>query len=487
MAVVHLVKHYGKYFHVREDYLKICDNDSCCAKILDLMEYWTQCRDYEIKRVRSHNTKANKNSIPTIQEPDYWLYETIDDIRTGLFNEYGTTYIKFALKRLKAKGFIDDKQSANKFDKTRLYKLNITEIQKALDNLYQAQTLDITEQTKLTLDQSKVSFHQTDLSLEESKVSLDESNLSDDLYSLNILNKQSSLTVLANTPPEPGVPTHEDETEDLLNKDIASQQGNSTDQSTHEETTPKISPCQEEKAESLHQQVRPSLGATLAAGSFDKAEQLNESLSEHSPKQKQKPVKFQSIEDLIDHVLLDPGIMASDPLPSVYKNEIKMHSWRFPWRTATRDKIYQTCNSALVELIAKERASWSQVNWEGKIPTVMKSISNMESTKGGLEELMSYWDEVKAQQQKHILHEKTNAPSTDAKNISLIEAIAQDKQRRQQEESAKTPAKPMPVDIKQQLLAKLEAAAAPKQVQSNSRFSHSSLRELENQLKLARA
>ncbi|MDZ8263693.1 helix-turn-helix domain-containing protein [Nostoc sp. ChiQUE01b] len=139
------------------------------------------------------------------------------------------------------------------------------------------------------------------------------------------------------------------------------------------------------KSGSSLQTDNPSCKPTMAADLFDKSEQSNNKPS--------KP-KFQSVEDLLNQVLLDPGIMASDPLPAVYRSEIKLRGWRFPWRTATRDKIYQTCNSALVELIAKERAKWSKCEWQEKIPTVIKSISNLEATKGGLEELLGYWSKV---------------------------------------------------------------------------------------------
>ncbi|BBD62767.1 hypothetical protein NIES2109_56170 (plasmid) [Nostoc sp. HK-01] len=121
------------------------------------------------------------------------------------------------------------------------------------------------------------------------------------------------------------------------------------------------------QSEISHQTDIPLNRPNIAAGSFDKNEQSNNKPS--------KP-KFQSIDDLLNHILLDPRIMASEPLPAVYKNEIKMRGWRFPWRTNTRDKIYQTCDRRLVELIAKERAGWDKVDWQQKIPTVIKSISN---------------------------------------------------------------------------------------------------------------
>jgi hypothetical protein len=132
-------------------------------------------------------------------------------------------------------------------------------------------------------------------------------------------------------------------------------------------------------------QTQDSSSGSIIAGSFDNHEQTNN-----------KPPKrrFDSIEDLLNQVLLDPGIMASDALPAVYKNEIKLRSMRFPWRTTTRDKIYQTCDRRLVELIAKERALWNGCEWTEKIPTVIKSIGNWESSKGGLEELLGYWSKV---------------------------------------------------------------------------------------------
>ncbi|WP_414572323.1 DUF5131 family protein [Nostoc sp. CCY 9925] len=152
-----------------------------------------------------------------------------------------------------------------------------------------------------------------------------------------------------------------------------------------EEPIPQSPTSLSTKSESSYQTDQPSCRPTMAGALFDKNEQANNKPS--------KP-KFQSIEDLLNLVLLDSGIMASDPLPAVYRSEIKLRGWHFPWRTATRDKIYQTCDRRLVELIAKERAKWSKCEWQEKIPTVIKSIGNLEATKGGLEELLGYWSKV---------------------------------------------------------------------------------------------
>ena len=97
-----------------------------------------------------------------------------------------------------------------------------------------------------------------------------------------------------------------------------------TEEIEHEEPTPKLSTLLLNKSEYEQQTDNPSCRPTIAVASFDKSEQAN----------KPKQPKFQSIEDLIDMVLVDPGIMATDSLPTVYRTEIKMRSWRFPWRTA---------------------------------------------------------------------------------------------------------------------------------------------------------
>ncbi|MBE9003357.1 hypothetical protein IQ274_35680 [Nostoc sp. LEGE 12447] len=159
----------------------------------------------------------------------------------------------------------------------------------------------------------------------------------------------------------------------------------SSSQSNQEEPIPESLTSLSNQSETLHQTDIPSCRPTIAAGLLDKNEQAN--------KKPSKP-KFQSIDDLLNHILLDPGILASEPLPAVYRNEIKLRSWRFPWRTSCRDNIYQTCDRRLVELIAKERAEWDKVNWQQKVPTVIKSISNLEVSKAGLEELLVYWSKV---------------------------------------------------------------------------------------------
>ncbi|MDZ8261952.1 helix-turn-helix domain-containing protein [Nostoc sp. ChiQUE01b] len=183
------------------------------------------------------------------------------------------------------------------------------------------------------------------------------------------------LTLSTEPPSRNALPTHQS---------VCEESGQPEQQNQEKQPIPESFTSLSNQSETLHQTENPSSGPNIPAASFEKREQAN----------KPSKQKFQSIEDLINQVLLDPAIMASDPLPAVYRSEIKLRGWRFPWRTATRDKIYQTCSRQLVELIAKERAKWSKCEWTEKIPTVIKSIGNLEATKGGLEELLGYWSKV---------------------------------------------------------------------------------------------
>ncbi|WP_392529953.1 hypothetical protein [Nostoc sp. C117] len=217
----------------------------------------------------------------------------------------------------------------------------------------------------------------------------------DDLIDTEITSKiTSEITHNAPLASPPAPPTQESVCEkeelDLTTKEVELEEATSKKPSLEEPTPEKPTPQQPtsllKNSGSLQQTNNTSRGSTIAAGLFDKK-------NEQANKKPSKP-KFQSIDDLLNHILLDPGILASEPLPAVYRNEIKLRSWRFPWRTSCRDNIYQTCDRRLVELIAKERAEWDKVNWQQKVPTVIKSISNLEVSKAGLEELLVYWSKV---------------------------------------------------------------------------------------------
>ncbi|BAY42028.1 hypothetical protein NIES2111_64240 (plasmid) [Nostoc sp. NIES-2111] len=192
----------------------------------------------------------------------------------------------------------------------------------------------------------------------------------------SIYTKNTSEITTQNAPPKPGAPPAQE--------CVCEEKLELTSPQNQVQTTPQSSTSLLNKSESLPQTENPSSGSNIPVGLFGKVEQAN----------KRVQIKFQSVEDLLNQVLLDPSIMASESLPAVYKNEIRLRSWRFPWRTLTRDKVYQTCDRRLVELIAKERAEWDKTNWQQKIPTVLKSIGLSENSKVGLEQLMGYWSRI---------------------------------------------------------------------------------------------
>ncbi|BCL39662.1 hypothetical protein [Nostoc sp. MS1] len=206
----------------------------------------------------------------------------------------------------------------------------------------------------------------------------------------SIYTKNTSEITTLNAPPDRSAPPTQE--------CVCEEKSELTSPQNQEKPTPKFFTSLLNKSESLPQTENPSSGSNIPVASFDKAEQSN--------KQPQK--KFQSVEDLLNQVLLDPGIMASESLPAVYKNEIRLRSWRFPWRTLTRDKVYQTCDRRLVELIAKERAEWDKTNWQQKIPTVLKSIGLCENSKVGLEQLLGYWSQVVKSQNSANPNSKAN-------------------------------------------------------------------------------
>ncbi|HEY9610479.1 hypothetical protein [Allocoleopsis sp.] len=213
MARTALLRHYGKFVQRREDFISICANDDCAAQILDLLEYWTECRLTEVERVKSWNRTAVKNGKKPKAIPTLWLYETIDDFRSGLLEGYGQTYIKTRLKWLYDWGYIRYRSSGGKFDQTREYFLEIEAIQSALDGWNRLNNA-ILDESNLTDGQNDEKSEETILTLvgqncllDESKlVSDQESNLTSLLYIKSQSSSHSPLPPKGEAPPEPGAP-----------------------------------------------------------------------------------------------------------------------------------------------------------------------------------------------------------------------------------------------------------------------------------------
>ncbi|MFM6871342.1 MAG: hypothetical protein ACKPJ9_12260 [Dolichospermum sp.] len=178
--VKHLIRHYGKYIYRHEDYQAICQGDDCAAQILSLFEFWTTCRLEEIKRTESYNEQNKRSKTHLLQIPDLWLYETIEDISSGMLHAYGDSSIRKSLKKLIEWEFINYRKSPNTFDRTKEYRFNTELIQSSLDQWRNAQTTENSEPLEKTLETVKTTHEPL--------------NLQDDLYSLNSLNKQSLST-----------------------------------------------------------------------------------------------------------------------------------------------------------------------------------------------------------------------------------------------------------------------------------------------------
>jgi hypothetical protein len=131
----HLISHSGSYFHVREDYLDICDRNLCAAQILDLLEYWTGCRVSEINRIKSNN--AEVGTAYKKQVPEIWLRESLTNFAEGLLGSFKEKSIRAALKLLEVKGYIT-KRPVNFLSTIKEFRLNVSKVQQMLDEWRQA-------------------------------------------------------------------------------------------------------------------------------------------------------------------------------------------------------------------------------------------------------------------------------------------------------------------------------------------------------------
>ncbi|MEW5859540.1 MAG: hypothetical protein AB1861_19485 [Cyanobacteriota bacterium] len=129
---------------------------------------------HEIRRVQNFNREARALNQPQIKAANEWLYERIEDFKRGLLNGYAETSIKQRIRFLKEKGFIQEKPSPNKFDKTRYYRLSVKAVQESIDAWWsmdneeseEAETIENSDQTNLTLDQTVVTLEESNLSFD---------------------------------------------------------------------------------------------------------------------------------------------------------------------------------------------------------------------------------------------------------------------------------------------------------------------------------
>ncbi|MEH1899346.1 MAG: hypothetical protein V7K94_29410 [Nostoc sp.] len=314
-----------------------------------------------------------------------------------------------------------------------------------------------------------------------------------DLIDTEITSKITS-EITHNTPlaSPPAPPTQESVCEkeelDLTTKEIELEESTpekpSLEESTPEEPTPQQPTLLLKNSESSQQTDNPSSGSTIAAGSFEKSEQANK-LQLTCPYKTARNVK-----ELIDAWLTDPTAMSDDSLPLLVRETIKWNCWVLPWRNGERklNNLYQNFNPIVVDFLAQELATKSKRSARQEIDHAIAVMNTWEKTKGGWTNLMQRYNQA-LQTEKQPLPQQRTALAHKVKNItssSLEDALAQDRIRRQQEQSIRVPSNeyqhsPQMLELK----AKLQATANTPKVPSNTRPSSTNLREVETQLKLA--
>ncbi|MBD2527426.1 hypothetical protein H6G86_34865 [Nostoc sp. FACHB-133] len=287
------------------------------------------------------------------------------------------------------------------------------------------------------------------------------------------------------TPPAP--PTQEcvceKEELDLTTEEIELEEP-SLEKPTPEEPTLQLPTSLSKNFESSQQTDNPSSGSTIAAGSFEKSEQANKP-------QLTCPYKTaRNVKELIDAWITDPTAFADDFVPLVVREKIKWNRWVLPWHSGERklNNRYQNFNPIVVDFLAQELATKSKLSAQLEITHAIAVMNTWEKTKGGWTNLNQRYQQA-LQTEKQPLPQQHTALAHKVKNTtnsSLEDALAQDRIRRQQEQSIRVPSNgyqhsPQMLELK----AKLQAKANEPKVPSNTRPSSTNLREVEAQLKLA--
>lgn len=105
---------------LRSEYFQLCDRNHCAAKILSLLEFWTNKLRW-MGRVRD------------------WIYKTLDALHRELMGEHGIHTIRRALALLEDKGYITRRHNPYiPYDRTYQYKLNVEVVQRDLESLSDA-------------------------------------------------------------------------------------------------------------------------------------------------------------------------------------------------------------------------------------------------------------------------------------------------------------------------------------------------------------
>ena len=359
----HILKHSGRYVYRHEDLIAIAGE--CGGQILSLFEFWTSCRMAEQDRVRSQNKQlAAKGKSPT-KEPDNWLLETIEDIRAGLMDGWGISSIKRALKQLVDANYVLEGKAKNPWLRTKTYQLNIPEVQKALDAWQNRQSSVLAEAQNPVVPEQLNSTHRG-VDFNSSSGCFEPQTI----YNNNPLKHSQPMGQQSQ-----GVCGEEEGKEEQIQSPFV-QPPTSGVTSTRND---------------------PEKSSTLGGGAVLSA-------------------KWDSVESLIESILVDPYLAATDPIPSVCRSDMRLRGWLFPWRSHERNGLFGTCNPALVE---KKARDWAAINkdseWKNRIQDVLGWVTKKEATKGGLEELMSLWMSIQ-QKNPSLPQQQTSQQTNEAKN-----------------------------------------------------------------------
>ncbi|MHC0067472.1 hypothetical protein ACWATR_31990 [Nostoc sp. UIC 10890] len=307
------------------------------------------------------------------------------------------------------------------------------------------------------------------------------------IYTKNTSKITSEITHNAPLASPPAPPTQEcvceKEELDLTTKEIELEEP-SLEKPTPEEPTPQQPTSLLKNCESSQQTDNPSCRSTIAGGSFEKCEQANKP-------QLTCPYKTaKNVKELIDAWLTDPTAMSDDCVPLIVRDSIKWNRWVLPWRSGERklNNLYQNFNPIVVDFLAKELATKSKLSAQQEITHAVAVMNTWEKTKGGWTNLMQRYNQALQTEKQPLpqLHTVTAKRPGNTTSITLEDALAQDRMRRQQEQSIRVPSNeyqhsPQMLELK----AKLQAKANEPKVPSNTRPSSTNLREVEAQLKLA--
>jgi hypothetical protein len=117
---------------IREDYLRIADNNHCAAALLNIFEYWHNVKLAEQDQALIEKEIAKAGGAPLV-DAELWVYKSIPDFQEEVLGLFGETKISAALKLLHEKGFIESRNNPKYgWDRTLQYLFIVDIVQAAI-------------------------------------------------------------------------------------------------------------------------------------------------------------------------------------------------------------------------------------------------------------------------------------------------------------------------------------------------------------------